>query len=215
MSYTINPDPSEMSKARKVVDEALSAAENQLPMEQEAVVALGWTEKEFTIKEMNGASGYALYPNILDIDFNSNAENWKSSLEATTFHEYAHIWDYEQRGRKWDARWEYVLGEALTQKFAEQNAEYESPWRTKHGKEVISGYWPKIRDEELDKEYQADGGNDPLFINAGDAEYPNWLGYSLSYQLGNKLLQQGYELQEFPEIEKEELIKAGDELYLS
>lgn len=212
MSHQIKPSTEELEEAKEIVDTALTEAEEEMPMEQEVVVELGWTESDFTIEEMDGSSGFAKYPNIIDLDFNTSADKWRESLRASTFHEYAHTWDYEQRGQQWDTRWQYILGEALTQHFAEQNAEYESPWRTKVSREEMAEYWPQIRDEELDHEYQNDGGNDPLFINKGGGEYPNWLGYSLAWQIGEQLLQE-YSLEDFPELQKQELVEAGNELY--
>jgi uncharacterized protein YjaZ len=212
MSHQIKPSAEELEEAEEIVDTALLEAEEKMPMEQEVIVELGWTESDFTINEMDGASGYAKYPNIIDLDFNTSADKWQESLRASAFHEYAHTWDYEKRGQQWDTRWEYILGEALTQHFAEQNAEYQSPWRTRHSREDIAEHWNKIRDEELDHEYQNDGGNDPLFINKGDGEYPNWLGYSLAWQIGEQLLQE-YSLEDLPELNKEDVVEAGNEIY--
>ncbi|WEL19586.1 DUF2268 domain-containing putative Zn-dependent protease [Candidatus Nanohalococcus occultus] len=211
MSHQIKPSTEELEEAKEIVDVALSEAEEKLPMEQEVIVELGWTESDFTIEEMDGSSGFAKYPNVIDLSFNNSADKWKESLRAQAFHEYAHTWDYEKRGQQWDTRWEYILGEALTQHFAEQNAEYESPWRTKIGREDIAEHWSKIRDEELDQEFSTDQ-YDPIFINKGDGEYPNWLGYTLSYQIGEQLLQD-HSLEDFPELEKEDVVEAGNEIY--
>lgn len=211
MSHKIKPSTEELEEAEEIVDTALTEAEEQLLMEQEVIVELGWTESDFTIEEMDGASGVAKYPNIVSLDFNTSAENWSESLRATAFHEYAHTWDYEQRGQLWDKRWQYILGEALTQHLANQNTEYGSPWRTKHSRDAITEYWTEIRDEELDQEY-SQSQYDPMFINRGEGEYPNWLGYSLAWQIGERLLQQ-YSLEEFPELEKEDVVEAGNEIY--
>ncbi len=212
MSHQIKPSTRELEEAKEIIDVALLKAEENLPIEQEVVIELGWTENEFTIEEMGGSNGFAKYPNIITLNFNTSAGEWRKSLRASAFHEYAHIWDYEQRGQQWEKRWEYILGEALTQHFAEQNAEYESPWRTKHSKEEIAQYWSKIRDKELDHVYHNDGGNDSLFINKGEGEYPNWLGYTLSYQIGEQLLQH-HDLEDFPELDKKDVVEAGNKIY--
>ena len=211
MSLQIKPSTEELEEAKEIVDTALIEAEQELPMEQEVVVELGWTESDFVVDEMDGASGLAKYPNVLSLDFNSTPDNWKESFRATAFHEYAHAWDYEQRGQQWDTRWEYILGEALTQHFAEQNTDYDSAWRTKHNRDEVAEYWTKIRDEELDQEH-SQNQYDPIFINKGEGEYPNWLGYSLAWQIGEQLLQD-YKLEDFPELDKEDLVEAGNKLY--
>ena len=215
MSHQINPSTGELEEAKEIVDTALSEAEEELPMEQEVVVELGWTESDFVVEEMDGSKGYARYPNVLEIDFNSSADKWKKAIRATAFHEYAHAWDYEQRGQQWEKRWQYILGEALTQHFTEQNAEYHEPWRTKHSRETVAEYWPQLRDEEIDKDMEnvSVNGSDPVFINKGDGEYPNWLGYSLAWQIGEQLLQD-YSLEDFPELDKQDVVEAGDTLYL-
>lgn len=212
MAHQIKPSEKELKEAREIVGTALTEAEKELPMEQEVIIELAWTESEFTVEQMGGSSGFAKYPNIISLNFNTSAETWRESLRSSIFHEYAHTWDYEKRGQKWETRWEYILGEALTQHFARQNAEYESPWRTKYNREEIGEYWPQIRDEELDQEYQNDGGNDPLFINKAEGGYPNWLGYTLSYQIGEQLLKK-HSLEELPELDKNDVIEAGNKLY--
>jgi hypothetical protein len=40
-------------------------------------------------------------------------------------------------------------------------------------------------------------GSDPVFINKGEIEYPNRLGYSLAWQIGEQLLKD-YSLEGFP-----------------
>jgi len=211
MSHQIKPSTEELEEAKEIIDVALSEAEEKLLMEQEVVVELGWTESDFTIEQMNGASGLAKYPNSVSLDFNTSADNWRESLRTTAFHEYAHTWDYEQRGQIWEKRWQYILGEALAQHFADQNTEYESPWRTKHSRDEVADYWQQIRDEELDQEH-SENQYDPIFINRGEGEYPNWLGYSLAWQIGEQLLQE-HSLQDFPELNKQDLIEAGNEIY--
>nr|EGQ39661.1 MAG: putative Zn-dependent protease, DUF2268 [Candidatus Nanosalinarum sp. J07AB56] len=211
MPHNIKPSTEELEEAKEIVDTALTEAEEQLSMEQELIVELGWTESDFTIEEMHGARGLSKYPNTVSLDFNTSAQNWSDSLRATAFHEYAHTWDYEQRGQLWDKRWQYILGEALTQHFANQNAEYESPQRTKHSRDEVSEYWAHIRDEKLDQEH-SQSQFDPIFINKGEGKYPNWLGYSLAWQIGEQLLQQ-YSLEEFPALEKEDIVEAGNEIY--
>lgn len=214
MSHTIKPEKEGLNKARKIADRSLSDAENKLAMEQESIIDLRWTNNQHVIEKMDGVSGYFEYPNILVIEFNTTPEKWKESLEDTVYHEHAHAWDCEQRGQKWKKEWQYVLGEALAQHFAEKNAEYDAPWRTKFNKKEVAEHWKTIRKEELerDKNYYNSSGTDPLFINQEKGGYPNWLGYSLSYQIGKKLLG-GHNLKEFPTVEKEEVIEAGNQLY--
>lgn len=52
-----------------------------------------------------------------------------------------------------------------------------------------------------------------LYINKSEGGYPNWLGYSMSYQIGKKLLEEGVKLEEFPELEKSNVTKTGNKLF--
>ncbi len=95
MPYEIKPSTEDLEEAKEIVETALTEAEGQLPMEQEVNVSLGWTESSFVIEEMDGSSGHAHYPNVIDIYFNSSTDEWKRAIRTTSFHEYAHVWDYE------------------------------------------------------------------------------------------------------------------------
>lgn len=74
MKYTINLNKENLEEAKAIIGTALTEAKEKLPIDQDLAVELGWTESDFVIEEMDGASGYARYPNILDIDFNSTTE---------------------------------------------------------------------------------------------------------------------------------------------
>lgn len=79
----------------------------------------------------------------------------------------------------------------------------------------MAEFWPQLRDKEIDRDMEevTVNGSDPVFINKGEGEYPNWLGYSLAYQIGKKLLEK-HDLKQFPEIDREDFVKAGNEIYL-
>jgi len=107
--------------------------------------------------------------------------------------------------------WMYILSEGLTQNItSELVPEITKPWRTKHSKDEIAKHWDKIREEELERNYEYP---DPLFIDKSDGGYPNWLGYSMAYLIGKQLLEEGYELEEFPELCREDVLEAGNKLF--
>lgn len=191
-------------------------AEEELPREDDYTVSLGWTEQEFVIERMDGTHGRAHSAHFLEIKFNMAGKQWKKAIKTTAAHEYAHTWHYEKRyeseGRN-KKIWQYVLDEALTQNFAEKLfPSYAPDHRTEHSKEKIAEYWPEVRDEELDRDSDEVSWPYSLYINKSDEGYPNWLGYSMSYLIGKQLLK-NQELEEFPDLDKQDLIKAGDAVF--
>lgn len=197
-------------EAREIVDNSLSIADDAFPIERDVIVEVGWGGDEFIIESLDGASGFASYPNRVELKFNTGAENWRESLKSSTVHEYAHVWGYEKRGQESQKKWEYILEEAFTQHIAKDLVpEYQSPWWTKHSTQKVAAYWDQIKEAEFDEASEEAG---PLFINTEDEGYPLGLGYSLSYQLGQELLAE-HDLYDFPALSKEELVKAGDQLY--
>jgi len=108
--------------------------------------------------------------------------------------------------------WQYILDEALTQNMTEKFAPKASePWRKEHSKQDIAKHWSKIKKEALERKYRFP---DPLFIDKSEGGYPNWLGYSMAYLIGQKLLGEGHNLEEFPELGKEDVVNAGDNIFL-
>ncbi len=211
----IKPDQKELEAARELVSEALEKAEKELPREDEYTVSLSWTEQQFVIERMDGTSGRAHSAHFFEIMFNTQAEKWKDAIKSTAVHEYAHTWHYEKRydseGRN-DVVWQYVIDEALTQNFAEKIFDHTPDHREEHSKEEIAEYWPEIRDEELERKFENIPWPYSLYIDRSDEGYPNWLGYSMSYLIGKKLLEE-HGLKDFPGLEKSDVIKAGNQLF--
>jgi len=210
MGHRISPTTGEFETAREIVATSLDDAEATLPLDRDVVVELGWDGDEHVPELLDGASGFASYPNRIELGFNTAAENWRGSLRSATVHEYAHIWGYEQRGRESDTKWEYVLEEAFTQHTASALVpEYRSPWWTRHDRRTVAAHWGQIKEEELHRDSEEAG---PVFIDPDDGGYPLGLGYSLSFQIGRELLED-HELRDLPTLEKPAVVGAGDRLY--
>jgi len=212
MSYQINTGKGDIEKARKNIQIGLDKVTEVLPKEKTLNVDIGWNSTDFVLNKMKGTSGKCYGPERIRILFNSNAENWEKNIQGSAVHEYTHAWFYEKIGGLVEQEWRYILDEALTQNMTERLiTEAEEPWRTKFSKEEIAGYWPKIKEEKLDK--KREDWPDPLFIsNDGEGDYPNWLGYSLSYQIGKELLKD-HKAEEFPNLEKEDVVDAGNGIF--
>lgn len=191
------PSIEDANEARSQIEEGISRARDFLPKDKDVKVGLGWTEREFTKQKMKGASGMAYSGTYIEIDFNSNVEGWKDAILGTAVHETTHSFFYEKIGFNHEHDqlpiWRYIIDEALTQNITEKIAEY----------------WEKIKKEELGRNYEFP---DPLYINKNEGGYPNWLGYSMSYLIGKELLKE-YRPEDFPELEKEDVIEAGNKLF--
>jgi uncharacterized protein YjaZ len=167
------------------------------------------------VKEnMGGTRGMAFSPTYFEVEFNSSVDGWEENVVGSAVHEFFHTYFYEKKDMDSDDEmpmWMYILNEALSQNAtAELVPEVSNPWRTKHSREEIADHWSKIKEEELDRTYSFP---DPLFIDRSDGGYPNWLGYSLAYLIGKELLNEGVELEEFPELERKDVIEAGNKLF--
>lgn len=210
MTAHISPTVEDFEEVRAIVSTGIKDAAKAYPMERSPTVELGWGGEEFIVTSLDGASGFTSYPNRIEIEFNTTASQWRESLRSTTVHEYAHVFGYDHRQRESETKWEYILEEAFTQHVAEQLVpEYQSPWWTKYNPETVAKYWGDIVVDELEDPSE-DGG--PLYIDPQEEQYPLGLGYSLSYQLGEELLTD-IELPALLTLDRELLVRAGDELY--
>lgn len=208
--HDISPSVEEFSEARELIEESLRTAAAAIPIETELRVEIGWNGEEYVVEEMDGALGVASYPDRVELEFNTNAEDWRPSLKSSTVHEYGHIYVYETRERESEQKWEYILEEAFTQHFADRLVpEYRSPWWHKHSRREVGRYWERIRDTEMTEESEEAG---PVFIDPTDGGYPHGLGYSMSYQLGEELLAE-YDLRDFPAVSRAEVVRVGNRLY--
>ncbi|WP_414836827.1 DUF2268 domain-containing putative Zn-dependent protease [Candidatus Nanohalococcus occultus] len=207
----IRPTSEQIREAREQIRKGLKTASGRLSKSEELNVDICWTSDDFVKEKMGGASGMCYSANRIEVKFNSSVGGWKENLIGTAIHEYTHSWFYEQIGGTTDAEWRYILDEALTQNMTEMLfPEADEPWRTEHSIDTLAKYWPQIKEEELDGDDNE--WPDPLFISQGEDGYPNWLGYSLAYRIGKKLLETN-KPEDFPGLTKEDVVQAGDELF--
>lgn len=211
MNHQISPTTAEFEAARGVVELALATAADAFPMDRDVAAELGWGGDEFVVVSLDGAMGFTSPPNRVELEFNTAAPAWRDALASTTVHEYAHVWTYDRRGGESEDMWEYVLEEAFTQHVAKRLVpEYESPWWTGFDRESVAEHWDDVREELGDP--SQDG--DRLYVDAGADGYPLGLGYSLSFQVGERLLCE-HDLTDVPTLDRDALVDAGEALYRS
>lgn len=206
----LKPETEELEEAKEIVQEGVTMASKHLPKDEEVKIGFGWTEDPFALENMSGVAGKSFGSGYFVLSFNTEPSDWRNSLLAQSVHEYGHTWFYEQIENDYaKILWRYILDEALTQNLAKKLVpEFDSPWRKKHSRKDISEYWPEIK-QNLGREVNHP---DKLYINQSENGYPNWLGYSLSYLIGQELLEE-HKLEDFPNLKKNDVIQIGDKLF--
>lgn len=171
-------------------------------------VKFDWAENNFVIDKMNGVHGLTRNPEKIEFNISTKASNWREFLKSQFAHEYAHTVFMAPLDLKYESNienWRHIMLEAHGQIFAEKAyPEIDPEWRIKFSKQEISEKWPEIR-EILGTEIFTES------IFNSDKHHP-WFGYSLAYRIGQKLLEK-YEITDFHELEKEDVIKTGDQLF--
>lgn len=207
------PEAEELEEAKELAEEGVERAREVLPKEEEVEIGFGWTEEDFVKERMGGVRGYGLSSTYFEIEFNTEVETWRENVIGSTVHEFGHSYCSEVTGKDHETEreiWHYILEEALTQNLTKRLVPKASePWREEHSVDEIEEYWGDVK-QELGRTYSFP---DPLFIDRSDGGYPNWLGYSVSYLIGRQLQEEGYELEDFPELEKEDVVEAGNKLF--
>lgn len=207
VSHSIKPKSHELEEAKRTVKKALQAVEAVVEKEENLEVELGWTGDKYAKEKLGGVSGFTHSPTRIEIKFNTEPENWKEYLKAATAHEYGHTLFFEEHGEDIVFNWQDVLFEAHSQHFAEKIfPNIEVPWREKYSEEKLAENWESLK-EVLNKEIDPDRS-----LMYGRGSFPEWIGYSLSYRIGEKLLK-GHELEELPNLKRSDVLEAGDELF--
>lgn len=209
MNAIIKPSEEDLSKITSIVESAMSKVEKELEFKEEISLDVKYSSNEYVIERMDGVAGKTFSKKRIVIEICTDSENWKPALENTVYHEAMHTWFYQKLDGFPQTLWQYIIDEAMTQNFAENlKPGFKPGWRNEHSVEDIKEYWPKIK-ENLDRPRKR---VEPLYHGGND--FPDWLGYSVSYQIGKKLLEEDKEsVRDLSSVSKEELIRTGDDLF--
>lgn len=192
MKYSIKPEDYELSKARKIVEEALPTCKAFMEKEKSFRVSLGWLENSET-----GANGGAEAPDSVFVNFNTSTENWEEEVKTATAYGYARSlflekveWEYPE------FYWQEVLMEGFSLMFLEKVFPEES------GNEL-----PEIKREVLADEWK-DWKKD-LSTDIRPDEYFPW---EYGYLIGQELAKE-YAMKEIPGLKRSDVIDAGDRIF--
>lgn len=205
------PSKSELEEAKEITREAIEKASNKLDFNTNPDVALGYTYKPIIVDKLGGASGETFNDAKIDIRFNTMPENWRANLKRTTAHEYAHTQFFDENPLKHsDTLWKVILGEAHSTNLAEKCFPEARPATIKSvDKKDLGDYWPEVK-ERISEEL---GWNNEIFFSDFyNHDIPMYYGYSLAFHIGQKLLE-NHKLRKFPELEKEDVIESGDQMF--
>ncbi|MEF8880628.1 MAG: DUF2268 domain-containing putative Zn-dependent protease [Candidatus Nanohaloarchaea archaeon] len=157
---------------------------------------------------MHGIHGLTRNPENIEFNISTETSDWRKFLKSQFTHEYAHTVFMAPLGLKYESNienWQHIMLEAHGQIFAEQAYPDIRPnWRTIFSEKEISEEWSEIRNILGTKIF-----TESIF---NSDEFHPWFGYSLSFKIGQKLLEE-HELEDFPELEKEDVVEAGNKLF--
>lgn len=213
--FQVITEEEELYAAMNLVEEAIEEASETSSKEEYLVIEIGEISEdnqqyEFVKKRMSGVTGFTESAREINLQVITESTEWKKKIKALASHEYGHSLFFELRGHnEIKYRWERVLLEAHGQNFAEKVFPQIDVDMRKHvSRKELSKIWNEIKENWLSEKNP--GRSDPFFHPFG--ELPTWTGYSLSYYIGQKLLEE-YDLEDFPQLEKQDVIEAGDELF--
>lgn len=207
-SETFRENSSKVKKTEEIVKKTESRCEELQEVDEDLVVGVDWTGKEFYVENKNGVHGRARSASKIEIKLNTSVEGWQEVLRSQLAHEYGHTYFFHVTGFRYESdieNWRHFLLEAHGQHFSEKvYPEIEVSWRTKISKEEATEKWPEIRPKMGEKISSTK--------IVGSRDYPVYFSYSLSYYIGTELLKK-HRLDELPYLDKEEVIRAGDETF--
>lgn len=185
MEYSIKPEEHELREARQVVERILESCSYIVEKEKDFRINLGFTDSE-----EYGALGDALGSERVQVNFNSLVDGWKDDLEDVVADVYGQAYFYENS--EVNFQWQQVLASVTGLMIIE---ELSKPREVE--KEDFREEWA-----EKKTEISEEAG-----IESRDA-----LSWQLKTLLGRKLLED-YELEEFPDLKRSDVLEAGDALF--
>jgi hypothetical protein len=185
MEYSIKPEEHELREARQVVERILESCSYIVEKKEEIRINLGFTDsKEY------GALGNALSSERVQMNFNSLVDGWKEDLEDVVADVYGQAYFHENS--EVNFQWQQVLASVIGLMIIEELSE---------PREVEK---EDFREEWAEKKTEI---SEEASIESRDA-----LSWQLETLLGRKLLED-YELEDFPDLKRSDVLEAGDALF--
>lgn len=152
------------------------------------------TSNEFIVKYMGGISGFAPYKDNIFIFINQKAFENIEKIKEVVLHEFNHTCFYEKN--KWDVLLDSFIAEGLADVYTTEILKIKIPvWSGKFSLKEIKNYWNK-----LENNLQKDDLHSKVFFGV-NGEFPNWLGYSIGFQIVS------FFRQKYPNLSWKEIMK--------
>jgi hypothetical protein len=190
MNYSIKPEEHELQQAQQIVETAIDSSRHVLEKGKPFTVHLGHAAK-VEVGEF-GVFGKARDSENGQIYFNTSVESWKQNLNDLTLDIYGQSWFYEKVDSV-QFVWQQLLANTTGLLLIDQISEGREP-----DYNSLQEEWSEKK-EDLSEQ-----------LSIEKQENFSW---QLKLKLGRKLLD-SYELKEFPELKRSDVIEAGDETFL-
>ena len=188
MDYSIRPAEHELREARETVEKIIESCKYVLKKEESLSVNIGYANRAETGEF--GVFGAAETPEIATIYFNAEIDGWKDNMEDLAADVYGQSWFYENSeiNFKWQQALASITGLMLIERISE----------------------PKELEVENFKEEWAEKKTG--ISEKVSAENPENLSWQLKSAIGKKLLED-YDLEDLPELNRTDVLEAGDSLF--
>lgn len=189
MSYSIKPEEHELQQAQQVVETAIESCRHTLEKEQRFTLHLGHADK--TEVGDFGVFGEARGSENGQIYFNTSIDGWKQNLNDLTIDIYGQAWFYEKEENH-EFIWQELLANTTGLLLIDHISEGREPDHNSLEEE-----WSEKK-EDLSEQ----------LINSREN-----FSWQLKLIIGRKLLE-NYEFEDLPELNRSDIIEAGDETFL-
>lgn len=190
MNYSIKPEQHELQQAQQVVETAIESSKHMLEKEESFTVHLGHAADE-DVGEF-GAFGEARDVKNGRAYFNTSVDGWKQNLNDLVIDIYGQAWFYEKQDNH-EFVWQQLLANTTGLLLIDQISESRDP-----DYNGLNEEWSQKK-ENLSEE-----------LSFENQETFSW---QLKLILGRKLLDT-HELEELPELNRSDIIDAGDNAFL-
>jgi len=190
MNYSIKPEKHELEQARQLVETAIDSCKYTLDKKEPLKIHLGHAEKQ-QVGEF-GVFGKARDSKNGQIFFNSSSDNWKQNINDLAIDIYGQTWFYENIENHMFI-WQQFLANTTGLLLLDQISDGREP--------DYKGLKEEWNEKKQDLSEQ---------LSLEQQENFSW---QLKVILGRKLLD-NYDLTDFPNLKRSDVIDAGDKTFL-
>lgn len=207
MNLEVRPKESEIADARKAIEDEIGSFPQEFRKESDLTVSLDWQENYEDLKKEGVFIGYAK-PEMINVKFNAEEDGESEYFRSRFCQLYAESFLLERMNDEPKFIWQDFLIAGFSMNFAEKyHSDATDRFLRDRGEETqedrLVDLWERA-EEHLGKKREA-RLEDLKDVNIN-------LEYRLAYEIVRKLLED-YELKTIPELGKEDILGAGEDLF--